>query len=97
MQTGKCCVTTKCFMLIKKTSAFFLVAKLVYALGMDESQRPIWLLSALVSAEMNGAMPEFTELKYQMSNRHKDLSLSRIQKDHQNARIYLNSLQSATI
>ena len=29
-------------------------------------------------------MPEFTEVKYQTSNRHKDLSLCRIQKNHQN-------------
>ena len=30
-------------------------------------------------------MPEFTGVKYQTSNHHKDLSLSRIQRDHQNA------------
>ena len=29
-------------------------------------------------------MPEFTGVKYQTSNHHKDLSLSRIQRDHQN-------------
>ena len=53
-------------------------------LGMDELQRSIRLLSTLVKAEKNGPMPGFTEVKYQTNNRHKDLSLSRIQKDHQN-------------
>ena len=70
---------------VRKNSALFLVAKLVYVLGMDELQRSLWLLSAPVNAEKNRAMPEFTEVKYQMSNHHKDLSLSRIQKDRQNA------------
>ena len=37
-----------------------------------------------VNAEKNRATPEFTELKYQTSNHHKDLSLSRVQRDHQN-------------
>ena len=52
---------------------------------MDELQHSIWLLSTLVNAEKNWVMPEFTEVNYQTSNRRKDLSLSRIQKDHQNA------------
>ena len=51
---------------------------------MNELKRSIWLLSTLVNAENNQAMPD-TKGKYQTSNRHKDLSLSRIQKDHQNA------------
>ena len=72
-------------MQMKKNFTFFLVAKLVYVLGIDELQRFIWLFSTLVNAEKNQHMPEFTEVKYQMNNRHKDLSLSRIQKDHQNA------------
>ena len=69
----------------KKNSTFFLVPKLIYVLGMDELQRSIWLLLTLINAEKNGAIPEFTKVKYQTSIRHKDLSLSRIQKDHQNA------------
>ena len=52
---------------------------------MDELQHSIWLLSTLVNAEKNWVVPEFTEVNYQTSNRCKDLSLSRIQKDHQNA------------
>ena len=52
---------------------------------MDELQRSIWLLLTLANAEKNRSMSEFTKVKYQTSNRHKDLWLSRIQKDHQNA------------
>ena len=52
---------------------------------MDELQHSIWLLSALVNAEKNWVMPEFTKVNYQTSNRRKDLSLSRIQKVYQNA------------
>ena len=52
---------------------------------MDELQRSIWLLLTLANAEKNRSMPEFTKVKYQTSNRHKDLRMSRIQKNHQNA------------
>ena len=52
---------------------------------MVELQRSIWLLSTPMNAEKNRAMPVFTEVKYQMSNHQKDLSLSRIQKDRQNS------------
>ena len=47
-----------------KNSTFFLVANLVYVLGMDELQRSIWLLLTPVNNEKNRAMPEFTEVKY---------------------------------
>ena len=57
----------------KKNSTFFLVAKLIYVLDMDELQRSIWLLSTLVNAEENRAMPELTKVKYQTSNCCKDL------------------------
>ena len=74
---------------MKKNSTFFLLAKLVYVLGMHELHRSIWLLSTLVNAEKNRAMPEFTKVTYQTSKdllyHYKDLSLRRIQKDHQNA------------
>ena len=48
----------------QKNSTFFLVANLVYVLGMDELQRSIWLLLTPVNNEKNGAIPEFTEVKY---------------------------------
>ena len=53
--------------------------------GMDKLQCPIWLLSTPVTAEVNRAMQVFNGVKYQTSNQHKDLSLSRIQRDHQDA------------
>ena len=68
---------------MKKNSTLFLVATLVYVLAMDELQRSTWLLLTPVKAEKNRTVPEFTEVKYQTSNYHKDLSLSRIQKDQQ--------------
>ena len=36
---------------------------------MNELQRSIWLLSILMNAEKNRAMPEFTKVEYQTSNR----------------------------
>ena len=45
-------------------STFFLVAKLVYFLGMDELQRSVWLLLTPVNNEKNRAMPEVIEVKY---------------------------------
>ena len=69
----------------EKNSTLFLVAKLIYILGMDELERSIWLLSILMNREKNRSMPEFTKVNCQTSNSHKDLSLCRIQTDHQNA------------
>ena len=51
--------------------------------GMDELQHSIWLLSTPVTSEVNRAMQEFTGAKYHTSDQHKDLSSSRIQRDHQ--------------
>ena len=63
----------------------FLVAKLVYALEMDELECSILLLSTPVKAEKNRAKPELIKVKYQASNHYKDLPLIRIQRDHENA------------
>ena len=51
--------------------------------GMDELQRSIWLLSTAVTPEVNRAMQEFTGVRYKTSDQHKDLSLSRIQRDYE--------------
>ena len=48
---------------MKKNYIFFLVGKLIYVLGMNEFQRSIWLLSILMNAEKNRAMPEFTKVE----------------------------------
>ena len=45
---------------------------LTRGLGMNESQRAIWLLSMPVMAEVNRAMQDFTGTKHQTSDQHKD-------------------------
>ena len=50
--------------------------------GMSERQRAIWLLSMPVTAEMNRAMQDFTGIKYQTSDQHKDTAHARIARDH---------------
>ena len=50
---------------------------------MDELQRSIWLLSTTVTPEVNRAMQEFNGMRYETSDQHKDLSLSRIQRDYE--------------
>ena len=52
---------------------------------MNELQRSIWLLSIPVIAKVNQVMLDFTGVKYQTSDQLKILSLSRIQRDHQDA------------
>ena len=41
----------------------------------------VWLLSMSVTIEINQAMQEFTSIKYLTSNQHKELSLTRLQRD----------------
>ena len=65
---------------------------MVNVLGLDELQRSLWLLSTPVNAEKNRVVPEFAKVKHQTSNRHKDLSLSTIQKDHQNVQMMFEFL-----
>ena len=52
---------------------------------MDELQRSIRLLLTPVTAEVNRTMQEFTGVKYQTNDQHRNLSLSRIQRDHKDA------------
>ena len=40
--------------------------------GMNEKQRAIWLLSMLVTEEVNRAMQDFIGAKYQTGDQHKD-------------------------
>ena len=53
--------------------------------GMNELQRSIWLLSTPVTAEINRAMQEFSGVKYESSDQHKDVSPTRIERDHVDA------------
>ena len=50
--------------------------------GMIERQRAIWLLSMLVTTEVNRAMQDFTGTKYQTSDQHKDTAQAWITRDH---------------
>ena len=50
--------------------------------GMNDLQRAIWLLSTPAVAEVNRAMQEFTEVTYATSDQHKEVSNSRIERDH---------------
>ena len=50
--------------------------------GMNDLQLAIRLLSMPAVAEVNRAMQEFTEVMYAASDQHKEVSNSRIEKDH---------------
>ena len=50
--------------------------------GMNDLQRTIGLLSTPAVAEVNRAMQEFTEVIYATSDQHKEVSNSRIERDH---------------
>ena len=54
---------------------------LIHGTGMSEIQRPVWLLSVPVTAEINGALQEFTGVNYTSSEQHKDTFASRIKRD----------------
>ena len=54
---------------------------LTHGRGMSEIQRLVWLLSMPVTAEMNGALQEFTGVNYTSSEQHKDTFASRIKRD----------------
>ena len=54
---------------------------LTHGRGMSEIQRLVWLLSMPVTAEINGALQEFTGVNYTSSEQHKDTFASRIERD----------------
>ncbi len=54
---------------------------LTHGRGMTEIQRLVWLLSMPVTAEVNGALQEFTGVNYTASEQHKDTFASRIKRD----------------
>ena len=53
--------------------------------GINEVQRSIWLLSTPATAEINRAMQEFSGVKYHTSDQHKEVSSTRIERDHRDA------------
>ena len=50
--------------------------------GMNDFQHATWLLSTPAVAEVNRAMQEFTEATYGTSDQQKEVSNSRIERDH---------------
>ena len=53
--------------------------------GIGEVQRSVWLLSTPATAEINRAMQEFSGVKYHCSDQHKEVSSTRIERDHSDA------------
>ena len=58
------------------------VSELTGGRGINDLQRAIRLLSMPTVAEVNRAMQEFTEVTYATSDQHKEISNSRIERDH---------------
>ena len=54
---------------------------LTHGRGMGEIQRLIWLLSSIVTSEINLAMQELSGVSYETSDQHKDISVTRMEKD----------------
>ena len=57
--------------------------------GMSETQRLVWLLSMPITAEVNNAMQQLTEVDYTTSEQHKDMSDSRIKRDMKDTKTVL--------
>ena len=51
--------------------------------GMTETERLIWLMSHPLCSEVNNAMQQLTNVNYNTSEQHKDLTKSRQEKDEQ--------------
>ena len=56
---------------------------------MSETQRLVWLLSMPITAEVNNAMQQLTEVDYTTSEQHKDMSDSRIKRDMKDTKTIL--------
>ena len=57
--------------------------------GMSEKQQLVWLLSMPITAEVNNAMQQLTEVDYTTSEQHKDMSDSRIKRDMKDTKTIL--------
>ena len=53
--------------------------------GIGEVQRSVWLLFTPATAEINRAMQEFSGVKYHYNDQHKEVSSTRIERDHSDA------------
>ena len=63
--------------------------RLTQGRGMSETQRLVWLLSIPITAEVNNAMQQLTEVDYTTSEQHKDMSDSRIKRDMKDTKTIL--------
>ena len=61
--------------------------------GMGETQRTSWLLSMPACAEMNAAMQDFTQINYETSEQHKEMSTARLKRDEKDSKAVLQYLQ----
>ena len=60
---------------------------------MSKRERAIWHLSMPITAEVNRAMQDLTETKYQTSDQHKDTVQARITRDYSDGLKILQYLQ----
>ena len=61
---------------------------------MSETQRLVWLLSMLITAKVNNAIQEVTEVDYTASKQHKDMSNSRIKRDMKDSKTILEFVEA---
>ncbi|KAK3089773.1 hypothetical protein FSP39_006400 [Pinctada imbricata] len=61
--------------------------------GMGEAQIAVWLYSMPATSEINCAMQEATDSKYQTSEQHAESSRSRIMRDNDDTGSFLNFLR----
>ena len=62
--------------------------------GMGETQRASWLLSMPACAEMNVAMQDLTEINYETSEQHEEMSTARLKRDEKDSKTVLVYLQN---
>ena len=62
--------------------------------GMGEMQRASWLLSMPACAEMNVAMQDLTEINYETSEQHKEMSTARLKQDKKDSKTVLAYLKT---
>ena len=60
--------------------------------GMGETQRASWLLSMPACAEMNAAIQDFTQINYETTEQHKEMSTARLKRDEKDSKIVLQYL-----
>ena len=70
----------QCLMRSLKTTG-----RLTRGRGLSESQRPLWGLSMLACAEINSSMQQHTNVKYSTSEKHKEATYARVEREAKDA------------